>query len=41
MKGMWSGENDEVSLGNRVVRRNIKWGTADKISVARAVSYSH
>ena len=40
-KELWSGENDEVSEGNRDVWGNIKWGTADKISIPRAASYSH
>ena len=34
-KELWIGENDEVSWGN------IKWGIADKISMPRAVSFSH
>ena len=40
-KELWSGENDEISLRNRDVWGNIKWGMADKISMPKAVFYSH
>ena len=38
-KDPWSWENDEVSLGNRDDWGNIKWGIAEKIKMATAVSY--
>ena len=39
-KELWSGENDEVSYGNRCWG-NIKSGIGDKINMPKAVSYSH
>ena len=40
-KVLWSGEDDEVSKGNRYVWGNIKWGIADKISMPKGASYSY
>ena len=40
-KELWSGENDHVSEGNRDVWGNIKLGITDKISMSKALSYSH
>ena len=40
-KELWSGENDEVSKENRDVWGNIKWGVPEKVSMPKAVSYSH
>ena len=39
-KELWSGENDEF-LKETDVYGNIKWGIPDKISMPKAMFYSH